>query len=170
MSYELGRREVCFDHPPMHALGGWEKVKLKCLRPLLSPPLPSWLVNEPQAGFRVHPPWVSPSLCRALVFTSALYVSVAFVSIMASPAELQQTIIAFVKKGLYADALARTNERTWPWPCQHFVAQARPARLPCLVRCQRLLVCLFGGCEWFLPTCFALFRLADRGTRERAVL
>ena len=23
MSDELGRREVCFDHLPMHALGGW---------------------------------------------------------------------------------------------------------------------------------------------------
>ena len=85
---------------------------------LPSPPLPSpplvVIGQRTAGGIPGPPPWVSPSLCRALVFTPALYVSVAFVSTMASPAELQQTIIAFVKKGLYADALARTNERTWP--------------------------------------------------------
>ena len=81
--------------------------------PLPSPPLVV-IGQRTAGGIPGPPPWVSPSLCRALVFTPALYVSVAFVSTMASPAELQQTIIAFVKKGLYADALARTNERTWP--------------------------------------------------------
>lgn len=80
------------------------------------PPVPSWsLVNEPQAGFRVHhsTPWgLALALPRPTIVIH--FPLVAFVSIMASPAELQQTIIAFVKKGLYADALARTNERTWP--------------------------------------------------------
>lgn len=121
MSYELGRREVCFEPLTIcqcKVCFGWVvegEGEVEMPPPVALPSPPLVVIGQRTAGPPgVHPPGVSPSLCRALGFTPALYVSVAFVSIMASPAELQQTIIAFVKKGLYADALARTNERTWP--------------------------------------------------------